>query len=215
MHKQLSIAFGLMMALMSASCSNATGLVARPSYGVVVDSRADVSATTVKWGLQAVSDTGQRVFGKAALDPPKNGRAAGSVSSYGGAGVPEWVRVTWRTPIEGERIATNGTKIKTLDFGDVIGDHKIEVASRIPAATLKHASEGRGRALRLIFRVKDDGVALAWNVEETVRSPSGGAGRWYSLHDGDFACDPDRSVRCTAGRAEDATWFDPKVIRGE
>lgn len=213
MNKHLSIAFGLTMALMSASCSNAIGSGARPSYGVVADSRADVSATTVKWGLQAVSDTGQRVFGKAALDPPKNGRAAGSVSSYGGAGVPQWVRVTWRTPIEGESIATTGAKIKTLDFGEIIGDHKIEVASRIPAATLKYASEGRGRALRLIFRVKDDGVAMAWNVEETVRYDSGTSSRWYSFHAGDFACDPDRSVRCTAGRPEDAPWFDPKAIR--
>ena len=213
MFKQLSIGMGLTVALISAACTNATEFGSRPISGVVVDYRADQSATTVKWGLQAISDTGQRTFGQAALDPVKNGRAAGGVLSYGGASVPEWVRVTWRTPINGETIATTGAKIKTLDFGEVIGDYKIQVASRIPAETLKYASQGSGRALRLIFRVKDDGVALAWNVEETVRYESGTRSRWYSFHEGDFACDPAPSVRCTTGRPEDAPWYDPKAIR--
>jgi hypothetical protein len=203
MHKQLSIVLGLMMALMSASCSNATGLGARPSYGVVVQYGGDVGIST-KWGIMAVSNTGQRLFAPAKLGAAKTVGGFDGVSSYGGAGVPQRVRVTWRDDTTPGQYWTTGT---------VIGDHKIEVASRIPAATLKHASEGRGRALRLIFRVKDDGVALAWNVEETVRYDSGTSSRWYSFHGGDFACDPDRSVRCTAGRPEDAPWFDPKAIR--
>ena len=207
MHKYLGIGLGLVLALLCTACTNASGLGSRPGYGVVVDVRADLSATTTKWGLRAISDTGQNVFGKAALSPPENGRAAGSVLSYSGAGVPQWVRVTWRADTTPGQYWSTGT---------VLGDYKIEVASRIPAATLKYASQGRGRALRLIFRVKDDGVALAWNVEETVWSPSGdGSGRWYSFHGGDFACDPDSSVRCTTGRPEDAPWYDPKAVRNK
>jgi hypothetical protein len=204
MNKQLSIAFGLTMALMSASCSNAIGSGARPSYGMVVQYGGDVGIST-KWGILAVSNTGQRLFAPAKLGAAKTVGGFDGVSSYGGAGVPQWVRVTWRE---------NTTPGQYWTTGTVVGDHKIEVASRIPAATLKYASEGRGRALRLIFRVKDDGVAMAWNVEETVRSASGRASnRWYSFHGGDFACDPSPSVICTTGRAEDAPWFDPKAIR--
>lgn len=197
---------------MSTACTNAAGLASKPSYGVVIQYGGDVDIST-KWGLTAVSNTGQRLFAPTKLGASRTVGGFDGVSSYGGAGVPEWIRVTWRTPIEGQIIATTGARVQTLDFGEVIGDHKIEVASRIPAETLKHASQGRGRALRLIFRIKDDGVAFAWNIEETVRYESGTSSRWYSFHGGDFACDPARSVRCTTGRPEDAPWYDPKAIR--
>lgn len=212
MQKQLRIVVGFTVALFGSACTNEAGLASRPSYGVVIQYGGDVGIST-KWGVTAVTNTGHRLFAPAKLGAARNVGGFDGLSSYGGASVPEWVRVTWRTPINGETIATTGAKIKTLDFGEVIGDYKIQIASRIPAETLKYASQGSGRALRLIFRVKDDGVALAWNVEETVRYESGTRSRWYSFHEGDFACDPAPSVKCTTGRPEDAPWYDPKAIR--
>ena len=206
MHKYLGIGLGLVLALLCTACTNASGLGSRPGYGVVVQYGGDVGIST-KWGIMAVSNTGQRLFAPAKLGASRTVGGFDGVSSYSGAGVPQWVRVTWRADTTPGQYWSTGT---------VLGDYKIEVASRIPAATLKYASQGRGRALRLIFRVKDDGVALAWNVEETVWSPSGDAsGRWYSFHGGDFACDPDSSVRCTTGRPEDAPWYDPKAVRNK
>ena len=97
----------------------------------------------------------------------------------------------------------------------VVGDYTIEVASRIPAEVMKYASQGKERAIKLTFRIKDDGVLLAWGVQEQVSLPGTTAtARWYSFHGGDFGCSTDSSVNCTAGRPEDAPWFSPNVTRG-
>lgn len=118
--------------------------------------------------------------------------------------MPKWVQITWRKDVEPGQYWTTGT---------VIGDYRIDVASRIPPHVLKYASQGKGRAIYLIFRIMDDGALLAWSVQETVRAPNGGTGRVYSLFGGDFSCEEAGGVikrqRCTAGYLKEAPWYDP------
>jgi hypothetical protein len=148
-----------------------------PSFGIVVDYNVMRGAAT-KEGVTALSDTGQRVFGKAVL-PQQLGRErhGGGVDAYSFAEVPRSVRVTW----------CDGTKPMTWVHGvwqgTIVGDYRIEVASRIPRDVLEYASARRGRALRLIFRVLDDGVLLAWDVQEVN---SFGDAWMFSHHGGDF-----------------------------
>lgn len=98
----------------------------------------------------------------------------------------------------------------------IIGDYRVEVLSRIPEKVFRYVSAARGRAIVLRFRIKDNGVLLAWDVQETVMHPSGGRGLMFSMHGGDFPYEttpyqphPD----CTDGRLEDAPWYDLSWIR--
>lgn len=177
----------------------------RPSYGVVVVYGVTANAAE-KFGINAVSESGARLFGPARLAALDKTTDIGT-SSYGGAGVPQWVQVSWRKPIRGQKTATTGKVIDTLDFGETLGDYKVDVASRIPPEVLKYASEGSGRAIRLTFRIKDDGVSLAWGVQESY-----GGGWVESLRGGDFPCE--QSVyqtrpNCTSGYLKDTPWYKP------
>lgn len=208
----LTTAFGLLV-LATSGC-HAMGGSLRPSYGIVVVYGVAANSTE-KYGIEAIANDGARLFGPARLQAQTKSKDIGT-SSYGGAGVPQWVQVSWREPIRGQQIATTGKVIETLDFGKKLGDYRVEVASRIPKKVLKYASEGRGRAIRLTFRIKDDGVLLAWTVQETVRAPNGGTGRVYSLYGGDLSCDDSGNLipkeRCTSGYLKDAPWYNPSWI---
>ena len=131
-------------------CAGAMGL--NSVRGAVVVYQA-LPGSTTKYGVNALSDKGRRLFGPAELKAPSRLGGGGGTSAYGGMGVPEWVQVTWREPIYGQKIATTGKVIETLDFGKVLGDYKVDVASRLPPEVLKYASEKSGRAIRLIFRI--------------------------------------------------------------
>ena len=154
-----------------------------------------------KEGVQAISDSGYRLFGPSLLNP-KNG----GTSSLGNAPFPRWVDVTWRegtTP--GERWTT----------GKIAGNYRVEVLSRIPEEVFEYVGSGRG-AIRLQFRIKDDGVLLAWDVEESVKNPKGSGSLVYSLHGGDFPCETSpyqSSPNCTEGPLEKASWYNPAWIR--
>ena len=197
-----------LIAIGLAGCAGAMGL--NPSYGAVVVYQA-VPGSTTKYGVNALSDTGRRLFGPAELRAPSRLGGGGGTSAYGGMGLPKWVRVTWREPIYGQQTATTGKAFETLDFGKVLGDYKVDVASRLPPEVLKYASEKSGRAIRLIFRIKDDGVLLGWDVQEAP--PRGGGGWVRSLHGGDFPCDPmtpyETQPSCTSGYLKDAPWYYP------
>ena len=181
-------------------CVSAMGL--KPSYGVVVVYQAVPGSSETKQGINAVSDEGIRLFGPSGLSAPKYPQHGGGTSSFGGIGIPKWVRVTWRKDTQPGEYWTTGT---------VIGDYKVEVASRIPPEVLQYASEKKGRAIRLIFRIKDDGVLLGWDVQEVP--PRGGGGWVRSLHGGDFPCDPmtpyETQPSCTSGYLKDAPWYHP------
>jgi len=144
----------------------------KPGFGVVIRSELAPGAKP-KQGVSGFTDTGQRLFGFYLLDAKQ-----ADTGSYAGAGLPAWIRVTWR---EGDVAHDYG---KGWKGGKIVGDYRVEVASRIPLDVQRYAAAGRDRAVRLIFRIKDDGVAMAWNVQEVP--PSGGGGWVFSMHGGDF-----------------------------
>ena len=190
------------------ACSFASGIGPKSSFGMIVVSEL-APGSAEKNGVQATTDTGRYLFAPSRMSG--NGQQNGS---FVGESAPRTVRISWRKPVPGFITATTGVRVETMNFGEVLGDYTIEVASRIPAEVMKYASEGKGRAIRLVFRVKDDGVLLAWSVQEQVSILGTTAtARWYSFHGGDFGCSTDSSVNCTTGRPEDAPWFSPNVTR--
>ncbi|WBL62841.1 hypothetical protein [Thauera sp. WB-2] len=206
--KRRTAVVALLASGLSAACGSIANSFARPGFGAVIRYELAKGAEE-KPGLLAVSDTGSQLFASATLSSRNSGNL-----SFAGASVPNWVRVTWRTAIYGKLISSTGRVTDTLDFGEIIGDYKVEIASRIPAEVLRYASRGRGRAIYLVFRIKDDGVLLSWSVQETVRDPkTGGTGRVYSLYGGDLSCDDPggliKKIRCTSGYLKDAPWYNP------
>ena len=183
------------------ACSSASGIGPRPGFGavIVVDLQ---NGSSNKDGLEGITDTGRRLFGGGAY---KGGSSNGT---FVGETAPKTVRISWRKPVPGFIIATTGVRVETLDFGEVLGDYTIEVASRIPAEVMKYASEGKERAIKLTFRIKDDGVLLAWGVQENY-----GGLNTESLRGGDFPCSPTSQFAtrptCTSGYLKDAPWYRP------
>jgi hypothetical protein len=97
--------------------------------------------------------------------------------SYGGASfsIPKTARVTWR---EGENLYN--FRAQRYDGGIVTGDYTIDVASRIPDEVLDSIRKNGG-ALRLKFRLKNDGVLFGWDIER-----SDGRYLSYEMPGGDF-----------------------------
>ena len=183
-------------------CSSASGIGPKPGFGAVIVDELD-SNSAEKNGVQATTDTGRYLFGSSLMR--KGGRGT---SSFIGESAPKTVRVSWRKPVPGYIIATTGVRVETMNFGEVLGDYTIEVASRIPAEVMKYASEGKERAIKLTFRIKDDGVLLAWGVQENY-----GGLNTESLRGGDFPCSPTSQFAtrptCTSGYLKDAPWYRP------
>ena len=68
MNRSTLSATAVAVALTSA-CGGAVGLGIQPSYGIVVKYEA-MPGTTIKRGIDALSDTGRRLFGPSSLVPP-------------------------------------------------------------------------------------------------------------------------------------------------
>jgi len=177
--------------------------------GMVIDSRLAKGAVQ-KEGVEAISDAGNEIFAFPLLTP-----TGGDNSSFGGGtkmSFPRWVHVTWlKGPVK-MNYRNNG-----FVGGTIIGDYKVEVLSRIPDEVFRYVAAARGRVIVLRFRVKDDGVLFAWDVQETVAHPKGGQNLVYSMHGGDFPCETSPyqpQPNCTEGRLEDAPWYNPLWTRG-
>jgi hypothetical protein len=158
--------------------------------GIVVMDQLGPYAT-IKDGIRAVSDTGRRVFTHAELNATN-----GAVSSYSDTTIPHWVRVTWRTDITNNNYWTSGR---------VIGDYTVQVRDRIPDEVIKYVVAARDRALVLHFRVKNDAVLLAWDVQQRIPK---GYGRWgwdYVMHGGDF-----KDPKLFNGKVVEAGWEKPQ-----
>jgi hypothetical protein len=195
------------------SCADISGGLLKSGNGMIIVDQLDMNASK-KFGVTGVTDSGSQLFAHAGIVPPTKQGMGGGTGSFGGASVPEWVRVTWQTGDFVQRYDPISNTAWT--GGTIIGDYKIEVAKRIPREVLAYANGGRGRALRLIFRIKDNGVLFAWDVREDVKHPSGGAGWVYTQHGGDINCEQMGARRvpdCTIGAMEDAPWYNPAWIR--
>ena len=120
MNRSTLSATAVAVALTSA-CGGAVGLGIQPSYGIVVKYEA-MPGTTIKRGIDALSDTGRRLFGPSSLVPPTKIGFGGGTSSYGGADVPRWVEISWRT---GEFVQT----IRSIHKFYVDGRHHHRKAS--------------------------------------------------------------------------------------
>jgi hypothetical protein len=134
--------------------------------------------TSKKAGVQALNDAGNQMFSASSMSQ----QGGGGTSSVGGSSkmsFPRWVRVTWREGPGIDMDFKNGGWIG----GTIVGDYKVEVLSRIPAEIFTYVAAARGRAIVLRFRLKDDGVLLAWDVQE---SSANGQGWVYRMHGGDF-----------------------------
>ena|GEM_PF-2254394 len=120
-----------------------------------------------------------------------------SHSSFGGGGnmsFPRWVKVYYRKLANPEDIGKKidpltGRKIDTLSQGDIFAEHHVEVLSRIPEEVFEflYASPDPKlkRAIRLKFRIKEDGVLFAWDVQQMdFRTPDGGL--QFAMMGGDF-----------------------------
>ncbi|HEU4458268.1 MAG TPA: hypothetical protein VFR90_04030 [Methylibium sp.] len=162
-----------------------------------------------KDGVRAETLSGRSLFGGSL------GKGLSTNTYFGDkGGLPEIVRVTWRSG-EGILLDLGSGRWKG---GQIAGDHTIPVRSRIPKEVLDYALAGPNRVLRLIFRVKDDGVLLAWDVQEAISLPQfNTGGTWvYAMHGGDLPCEVPRQggPNCTEGPLEKAPWFNPSWIRG-
>lgn len=143
----------------------------RGIQGVVVVTGLAPGNKPKEW-VSAQTENGRRIFGQSLMDARSRGNAA---HTGGVLPVPKTVRVTW---LEG-RPRSNDDWTQ----GNIVGDYTIEVASRIPDEVLDYIRAARGRALRLKFRLKDDGVLLGWDVEE---SSTVGGGHVWRIPGGDF-----------------------------
>ena len=154
--------YAVLIALLCSACaSNSQSLFTSSNrFGVVVNDGLIVDKNvSPKSGFEMYSDTGRYLSGHAEL----NNRNGGT-SGFGGIGLPQWVDVRWRT---GSFIQRYDPLTKSVwTGGTIVGNYRVEVASRIPQEVLQYASAEKGRAITLMFRILDDDVLLGWYVRE-------------------------------------------------
>ncbi len=192
------LALCVLTAAVCSACANGgtSSQGRRIGTGLVVEYGLAHSGVEPKAGLQAMSDKGARLFG----GMMEGWYGGASSNSYIAGHLPSTVRVTWRADtVPGQRFTT----------GRVIGDYLIEVDKRVPDEVIRYANAGPGRALRLVFRIKDDGVLFGWDVEEKF-----GGLLVNTMRGGDVPCyDMPRASNatptCTEGPLQSAPWYSP------
>ena len=153
---------------------------------------------TLKGNAIGVTDAGARII----LQGFNQGGAQSAFSAgTSGGRFPRWVHVTYRGPFDHV-----GATEKWWDKGEILAEYHIEVLSRIPEEVFEYVlakreqpeSGGRIlRAIRLKFRITDNGVLFGWDVEERiVDGPKDSQGRRlnrrppnYAMAGGDFLGD--------------------------
>jgi hypothetical protein len=116
----------------------------------------------------------------------------------GGILIPEFVRVVWHD--SSEIISRDNGAITTYN-GNIIGDYKVPIASRIPDSFIA-ALRKRGGALRLKFRLHPEGVLFGWDMELRVPMGNGQNMIQHEAPDGDFV-----EAYIYNGKAEKLGWY--------
>jgi len=127
--------------------------------------------------------------------------------------LPKTIRVEWRTDyISGThgKLNTRGRPDGTnlgWEGGTVLGDYTVPLATRIPDEILDYI-RANGGALRIKIRLKDNGVAVGWDVERRVPIPNLPADYIgaknaivYAMPGGDF-----REAQIYNGKVTDPGW---------
>lgn len=76
--------------------------------------------------------------------------------------VPERVRIIWR---DTDEYQVNDDGVTSRRAGRIIGDEWIEVGTRIPQALIDDLKRDPHGALRLKFRMSNQGTMLGWDIE--------------------------------------------------
>jgi hypothetical protein len=140
-----------------------------------------VDVTTEKRGIEIVADSGRRIAAPSLLGKGARGR----YNFFGPrTSIPKSVHVTWRDG------AAKKDSRENWVGGITLGDYIVPVASRIPNEVIAYLSSPKqsdvmGRELRIKIRLKDDGVLVAWDVEEGYKNQYGNFAR-YVMPGGDF-----------------------------
>ena len=166
----------------------------RGIYGVVL--RLD--ALTRKDYTTTTSDKGILISQDAHLGP--GGATNLTFTDNSSMPIPKTIRATWR--------ANPNRDISLRDSrwqgGTIIGDYTVPVAERIPDELIDYIRKNGG-ALRIKIRLRDDGIAIGWDIERIIplkdwkpeyKLPSGIS---YLLPGGDFMEDIDVEGKITPG----------------
>jgi hypothetical protein len=140
-----------------------------------------VDVTTEKRDIEIIADSGRRIAAPSLLGKGARGR----YNFFGPkASVPKSIHVTWR-----DGTAKKDSRENWVG-GVTLGDYTIPIASRIPNEVVEYLYSAKptdvmGRELRIKIRLKDDGVLVAWDVEEGYKNRYGNFAR-YVMPGGDF-----------------------------
>jgi hypothetical protein len=116
----------------------------------------------------------------------------------GGILIPEIVRVVWHD--SSQIISRDNGAIRTYD-GNIIAHYKVPVASRIPDSFIADLRK-KGGALRLKFRLHQEGVLFGWDIELRVPMGNGQNMIQREAPDGDFV-----EATIYNGKAEKLGWY--------
>ncbi|MBV7536062.1 hypothetical protein KW842_09825 [Duganella sp. sic0402] len=170
--RYLLVWFSLLAGLLSsAHASKPQSDRALKGMGMLVEYELAPGASS-KEGVLALSDAGNRTFAAAVLTA--EGKGTSTIGGGSKMSFPRWVQVSWRAQ------TTPGEYWTT---GQIIGDYRVPVLERIPAAIFDYVASHPGTAVVLRFRLQDDGVLFGWAVQQPWPH-----GRGYSFvqQGGDF-----------------------------
>lgn len=115
-----------------------------------------VSTLARKQGVNMLDEEGRMFYARAAMGPSDT-----STHPYSAKlGVPKLLHATWR---EGRDIVLERGRVAA--GGVVVGDFRVQVASRIPEDLLEDLRRDPSGTFRLKIRLHDEGVLLGWDIE--------------------------------------------------
>lgn len=125
----------------------------RPGFQLIVDAVAGQEFFAVEF----FSEHAKHSFYRSGIQTLRNR----STVSWSGP-VPERVRIIWR---DSDKYALNDDGVTSRRAGKIIGDEWVEVGTRIPQELIDDLKRDPRGALRLKFRMSNQGTQLGWDIE--------------------------------------------------